>query len=187
MKLLLMVVGGLVVLAAVTGPAGGPPTAATEIPTSGGHGGALVGLLVVVGVVALVAKAGGGRAHTVSDARQVRGPARGGDGSRFSPAECRSIKRHEERHQRVAKRLGVGGNWWFDDHGGVFQRDDDSHLTGVEKAAISYGGNGGSWWAGSYCDRQDEANGGHYIESAYPRGEWPNRKREARALARRLS
>jgi hypothetical protein len=190
MKTLVLLFGGLVVWGAVTGKSagsGGPPSAATEIPTSGGHGGALVGVLVVVALVGLVAKAGGRGRAVASDHRQVRGPAQDGDGSHWSPTERRSIERHEKRHQRVADAFGVGGNWWVHDHGGSFQRNNDSHLSGVQRAAISYAGNGGSWWAGSPCDQQDEANGDGYIESAYPRGEWSERKREARALARRLS
>lgn len=159
----------------------------TGLAALAGLGYAVLGLAAAAAVLRLAAGRAGPRAHAGrSDARQVRGPARDGDGSHWSRAQRQSIERHERRHQRAADALGVGGDWWVHDHGGSFQRGDDRHLTGVERAAISLAGNGGSWWSGSPCDRQDEANARHYI-GAYPRGERPARMREARALARRLA
>lgn len=99
MKALVLFFGGLVVWGAVTGKSagsGGPPTAATEIPTSGGHGALFGVLVVVVGLLALLAKAGGGgRAAT---GRMVSGHAHG---------PSRTIARHEAGH--VAAVRAVGG------------------------------------------------------------------------------
>lgn len=102
MKVLLLLLGGLVVWGSVTGETGdtaaGPPTAATEIPTSGGHGSALLGLLVVVGLVALVAKAGGRRGTPAAGLLRSEGGA-----------PRRSCVKHERAHVRALRKSGAGG------------------------------------------------------------------------------
>lgn len=101
MKVLLLVFGGLVVWGAVTGKtgAGGPPTAATEIPTHGGHGSTLVGLLVAAGLVALLVKAGGGHGRSVRAAACSHGNRSRG-----------KVVKHERAHQRALRLAGCGGS-----------------------------------------------------------------------------
>jgi hypothetical protein len=127
-KALLTSFGALVVWGAVSGSRsgshpGGPPTAATEIPTSGGHG-TLIGVLVVVGLLALVAKAGGGR---VTSGRFVAGHSHGGP--------TRTIARHEAGHAAAARALGgrvVSAT--ADRHGGYV----DATIPNSPRAAITF-------------------------------------------------
>lgn len=130
MKTVLMVFVCLVVFGAgASKPAGsgGPPTAATEIPASGGHGG-LFGVLVVVGLLALLVKAGGGR---TTSGRMVSGHAHSGP--------SRTIARHEAGHAVAARALGgrvVSAT--ADRHGGYVR----ATIPNSSRAAITF------WLAG---------------------------------------
>lgn len=108
-------------------------------------------------------------------------------GSHLPSGLRRTITRHEERHRRVARAFGADIHWEFDDCGGAsFWFIRDGHLSPIQRAAILYAGCGGSWWAGSGCDRTDEANAKKWINQL-PRGERAEAHREARRLARRYS
>ena len=181
MKVLLLFFGGLVVWGAITGETGetpgGPPTAATEIPTQGGHGSALVGLLVVVGLIALVAKAGGGgHGHTTTTVKRgVRGrhitvrtaPAR-------HVAPDRRVKvaaEHEAGHKAVAKARGwkVRGVEVYPDGSGVTRLYvPDRKYDPRDDIAVSLGG-----WKGAGTKEGCASDFGH-ADAAYramPAGE----------------
>jgi hypothetical protein len=156
-KALVLFFGALVVWGAVTGKTGetgGPPTAATEIPTSGGHG-ALFGALVVVGLLVLVAKAGGGgskHAHsTTTVARGMRGrhitvrtePSRHADPQK----RIKIAAEHEAGHKAVAKARGwkVRGVEVYPDGSGITRLYvPDRKYNPRDDIAVSLGG-----WKGS--------------------------------------
>ena len=97
------------------------------------------------------------------------------------------IRRHEDRHRRVARAFGADGWWEFDSDGGAsFYLTNARHLTPIQHAAVALAGNGGSWWAGSGCDKWDEAHARSWINQL-PRKERAAAHAEARRLARRYS
>lgn len=119
---------------------------------------------------------GGGIAGAVADAFHDTSKDHGGF-SLWPRWQLRDLEVHEKKHENKAKQFGANGYWYYTPTGAEFVTTNDSHLTGVQHAAISLA-------PGSDASSTDRANAKRWIQQYYPREEFQARMEEAKRLAR---